>query len=64
MVHTTKAVNAADAPLYVTDQAVTILLAFCNPNFSIASSRILYFNILPAAFIGKEDTKSTYLGTL
>jgi len=27
---------------------------FFSPNFSTASSRILYFKILPAAFIGND----------
>ena len=31
---------------------------FFSPNFSTASSRILYFKILPAAFIGNDLTKS------
>ena len=44
--------------------AVTTLAAFCRPRRWIASSRILYFMILPAAFIGKESTTATYFGTL
>ena len=44
--------------------AVTILLAFSSEWRSTASSLILYLRILPAAFIGKPSTKSTYLGTL
>ena len=46
------------------DQAVTILFAFSRPCLSTASSLILYLRILPAAFIGKPSTKSTYLGIL
>ena len=35
-----------------------------SPSSSIAFSRILYFRILPAAFIGNSFTKTKYLGTL
>ena len=35
-----------------------LCIYFLSPNFSTASSRILYFRILPAAFIGNDLTKS------
>ena len=38
--------------------AVTMLAALCSLSFSMASSRILYLRILPAAFMGKAGTKS------
>lgn len=44
--------------------AVSISAAFWSLSFSMAASRILYFMILPAAFIGNESTISTYRGTL
>ncbi len=40
-------------------QAVTILLASPRSSILTASSRILYFSIFPAAFMGKESTKAT-----
>ena len=39
--------------------AVSIAAAFCRPSFSIAASRIWYFGIFPAAFIGNSLIKST-----
>ena len=39
--------------------AVSIEFALCSFSFSTASSRILYFKILPAALVGKASTKST-----
>ena len=39
--------------------AVTILLASVRFSIFTASSRILYFRILPAAFIGNESTNAT-----
>ena len=44
--------------------AVSMALACWRPNFFTASSRILYLRILPAAFMGKLSTKSTYRGVL
>jgi len=44
--------------------AVTILLASVRSSILTASSRILYFSIFPAAFMGNELTNATYLGTL
>lgn len=38
--------------------AVSIFAAVDRPSFSVACSRILYFKILPAAFIGNSATKS------
>lgn len=51
---TGRGVPAGNIILY----AVTMLFAFCSPSFSTACSRILYFRILPAAFIGNSSTKS------
>ena len=51
-----------DPPKY--PYAVSMASAFCSPSFFTASSRILYLRILPAAFMGKASTKSTYRGTL
>jgi len=39
-------------------QAVTMLLAAVRFSFSTASSRMRYFRILPAAFMGNSVTKS------
>ena len=50
------------ASLFVLSQAVTMLLSACRLSFSSACSRILYFIILPAAFIGNSVTKSTCRG--
>lgn len=41
------------------NQAVSILEAFSRPSIFTASSLILNFRILPAAFMGKESTKAT-----
>ncbi len=51
-------------PCYLNSVFSRFLCALCDfyfffsPNFSTASSRILYFRILPAAFIGNDLTKS------
>ncbi len=44
--------------------AVSIPAAFSSPSLCVASSRILYLRIFPAAFIGNACTKSIYFGTL
>ena len=44
--------------------AVSIPAAPSSPSSRVASSRILYLRILPAAFIGKASVKRMYFGTL
>lgn len=44
--------------------AVSMPAAPSSPSSRVASSRILYLRILPAAFIGKASTKRIYFGTL
>ena len=60
----TKQGHPIGQPCYLNSVFSRFLCALCefyfffSPNFSTASSRILYFRILPAAFIGNDLTKS------
>ena len=54
-----RAAPSVSSRLSPVSYAVTMASAAWSLSFSTACSRILYLRILPAAFMGKESTKST-----